>query len=115
MIISAGYNIAGPEVEQALLDLRRRPRVRRGRRSRTSSAGSASPPTSCCARASTDDDGTARRIQDHVKATLAPYKYPRTVLFVDALPKTATGKLQRFRLRDAAPVGAAPETEVAPT
>jgi 2-aminobenzoate-CoA ligase len=38
-------------------------------------------------------------LQDHVKATIAPYKYPRVVNFVDALPKTLTGKIQRFRLR----------------
>jgi 2-aminobenzoate-CoA ligase len=39
-------------------------------------------------------------LQDHVKAAIAPYKYPREIEFVDALPKTATGKLQRFALRD---------------
>ena len=39
-------------------------------------------------------------LQDHVKATIAPYKYPRLVKFVDALPKTQTGKIQRFKLRD---------------
>jgi 2-aminobenzoate-CoA ligase len=48
------------------------------------------------------DDATARRLQDHVKATIAPYKYPRSVRFTDALPKTQTGKVQRFRLRAAA-------------
>jgi 2-aminobenzoate-CoA ligase len=42
----------------------------------------------------------ARAIQDHVKATIAPYKYPRHVEFVAALPKTDTGKLQRFRLKE---------------
>jgi 2-aminobenzoate-CoA ligase len=42
----------------------------------------------------------ARTLQDHVKASVAPYKYPRAVAFVDALPRTATGKLQRFRLRE---------------
>jgi 2-aminobenzoate-CoA ligase len=42
---------------------------------------------------------TAKRLQDHVKATIAPYKYPRSIVFVDALPKTATGKIQRFRLK----------------
>jgi 2-aminobenzoate-CoA ligase len=45
------------------------------------------------------DDATARRLQDHVKASIAPYKYPRSVKFTDALPKTQTGKVQRFRLR----------------
>jgi 2-aminobenzoate-CoA ligase len=39
-------------------------------------------------------------LQDHVKKVIAPYKYPRRVLFIDSLPKTQTGKIQRFRLRD---------------
>ncbi|MCI0429765.1 MAG: hypothetical protein L0210_04380, partial [Rhodospirillales bacterium] len=43
-----------------------------------------------------------RRLQDHVKATIAPYKYPRSVVFIDALPKTQTGKVQRFRLKQQA-------------
>jgi 2-aminobenzoate-CoA ligase len=47
----------------------------------------------------TGDTETARKLQDHVKATIAPYKYPRSVKFTDALPKTQTGKIQRFRLR----------------
>jgi 2-aminobenzoate-CoA ligase len=45
------------------------------------------------------DDACIKRLQDHVKATIAPYKYPRSVRFVAALPKTQTGKIQRFRLR----------------
>ena len=45
------------------------------------------------------DEATIERLQDHVKATIAPYKYPRSVCFIDALPKTQTGKVQRFRLR----------------
>jgi 2-aminobenzoate-CoA ligase len=45
------------------------------------------------------DADTAKRLQDHVKATIAPYKYPRSLRFTDALPKTQTGKIQRFRLR----------------
>jgi 2-aminobenzoate-CoA ligase len=45
------------------------------------------------------DAALAGALQDHVKATIAPYKYPRDVEFVAALPKTATGKLQRFALR----------------
>jgi 2-aminobenzoate-CoA ligase len=40
-------------------------------------------------------------LQDHVKMTIAPYKYPRRVVFTDALPKTQTGKIQRFRLKEA--------------
>jgi 2-aminobenzoate-CoA ligase len=39
-------------------------------------------------------------LQDHVKATIAPYKYPRSIVFIDSLPKTQTGKVQRFRLRE---------------
>ena len=42
---------------------------------------------------------TVKRLQDHVKATIAPFKYPRSVKFIEALPKTQTGKIQRFRLR----------------
>jgi 2-aminobenzoate-CoA ligase len=47
------------------------------------------------------DAATVKRLQDHVKAMIAPFKYPRSVLFVEALPKTATGKIQRFALRAA--------------
>jgi len=98
MIISAGYNIAGPEVEAALLS---------------------HPDVKECAVVGIPDDErgqivqahvvlrpdvpgdaeTAKRLQDHVKATIAPYKYPRSIRFTDALPKTQTGKIQRFRLR----------------
>ena len=46
------------------------------------------------------DTETAKRLQDHVKATIAPYKYPRSVKFTSALPKTQTGKIQRFQLRN---------------
>jgi len=49
-----------------------------------------------------DAQAKARELQDFVKAEIAPYKYPRAVEFVDALPRTATGKLQRFRLRQEA-------------
>ena len=45
------------------------------------------------------DADTTKRLQDHVKATIAPYKYPRSVKFTPALPKTETGKIQRFKLR----------------
>jgi 2-aminobenzoate-CoA ligase len=45
---------------------------------------------------------TAKRLQDHVKAAIAPFKYPRSVKFTEALPKTPTGKIQRFRLRPGA-------------
>ena len=100
MIISAGYNIAGPEVEAALLG---HPFV--------SECGVVAAPDD--ARGSivqahvvltegiAPDASTIKALQDHVKATIAPYKYPRDVRFIDALPKTATGKIQRFALRDA--------------
>lgn len=98
MIISSGYNIAGPEVEACLLK---------------------HPDVSECAVVGIPDDNRgqivcafvvttqgvdrnelqAKALQDYVKQTLAPYKYPRAVRFVDALPKTETGKIQRFRLR----------------
>jgi 2-aminobenzoate-CoA ligase len=53
------------------------------------------------------DAAQVKTLQDHVKDTLAPYKYPRDVLFVAQLPRTETGKLQRFALRQTA---AAPRT-----
>jgi 2-aminobenzoate-CoA ligase len=99
MIISSGYNIAGPEVEAALLA---HPHVRE-----------------CAVIGVADEDRgqiveahvvlvegvgadalTVKVLQDHVKANIAPYKYPRSVRFTDALPKTQTGKIQRFRLRE---------------
>ncbi len=100
MIISSGYNIAGPEVEAALL---------------------AHEAVAECAVVGAPDEergmiveahvvlapgfdpgpATAKLLQEHVKETIAPYKYPRRVLFIEALPKTETGKIQRFRLRSA--------------
>ena len=99
MIISAGYNIAGPEVEGALL---------------------AHPPVSECGVVGWPDeergtivkayvvlkkdfpmgDDTAKALQEHVKQAIAPYKYPRAIEFVETLPRTETGKLQRFKLRN---------------
>jgi 2-aminobenzoate-CoA ligase len=98
MIISSGYNIAGPEVEAALL--------------------SHAAVAECAVVGAPDeargqiveahvvlcegfaaDEACIRMLQDHVKATIAPYKYPRSVKFVAALPKTQTGKIQRFKLR----------------
>ncbi|MGB3244894.1 MAG: AMP-binding protein [Sulfitobacter sp.] len=99
MIVSAGYNIAGPEVEAALLS---------------------HPMVSECGVVAAPDDArgaivqahvvlmqgaeksalTIKILQDHVKAIIAPYKYPRDIKFIDALPKTATGKIQRFALRE---------------
>ena len=98
MIITAGYNVAGPEVESALLE---HPAV-----------------AECGVVGRADEDrgmvvvayvvlkpgeatGTeqVKALQDHVKHTLAPYKYPRDVVFIDKLPRTETGKLKRFALR----------------
>ncbi|MEZ0168110.1 benzoate-CoA ligase family protein [Microvirga sp. TS319] len=101
MIISAGYNIAGPEVEAALLT---------------------HPAIAECGVVGAPDDGRGavvkayvvlrsdarpsaeltKALQDHVKAEIAPYKYPRLIEYVDALPRTQTGKLQRFQLRQLA-------------
>ena len=98
MIISAGYNIAGPEVEAALLTC---PDV-----VECAVIGASDPDRGqlveahiVLAEGVAADDVTRLRLQDHVKATIAPYKYPRSVKFVEALPKTQTGKVQRFRLR----------------
>jgi 2-aminobenzoate-CoA ligase len=99
MIVSAGYNIAGPEVEAALL--------------------SSAEVVECAVIGVADDargqivqahvvlmdgiepdEAAVLRLQNHVKAVIAPYKYPRSVVFVATLPKTQTGKIQRFRLRE---------------
>ena len=45
------------------------------------------------------DELTTKRLQDHVKQAIAPYKYPRSIVFTEALPKTQTGKIQRFKLK----------------
>ncbi|QFU16502.1 benzoate-CoA ligase family protein [Microvirga thermotolerans] len=104
MIVSAGYNIAGPEVEAALLT---------------------HPAVAECGVVGVPDaergmivkayvvlrDGHApgpeltKALQDHVKAEIAPYKYPRAIEYMDRLPRTQTGKLQRFALRQLAQQG----------
>ncbi len=98
MIISAGYNIAGPEVEAALLshaDVRECAVIGAADAGR----GQIVEAHVVLAEGVAADDVTRKRLQDHVKALIAPYKYPRSVKFPDSLPKTATGKIQRFRLR----------------
>ena len=98
MIISAGYNIAGPEVEAALLshpDVRECAVVGIPDEER----GQIVQAHVVLSNEVAGDAKTAKRLQEHVKATIAPYKYPRSVKFTDALPKTQTGKVQRFRLR----------------
>lgn len=98
MIISAGYNIAGAEVEDALM---RHPAILEcgviGRpddeRGQVVEAYVVLKP------GVEQGDALARELQEHVKAQIAPYKYPRSIKFLDQLPRTETGKLQRFKLR----------------
>jgi 2-aminobenzoate-CoA ligase len=99
MILSAGYNIAGPEVEAALLShddvvecgVVGAPDEERGQIVEAHVVLAPGVPR---------DAATVKRLQDHVKATIAPYKYPRSIRFIDALPKTQSGKVQRFRLKE---------------
>jgi 2-aminobenzoate-CoA ligase len=98
MIISGGYNIAGPEVESALL---LHPAV-----AECGVIGAADEDRGQIVKAFVvlrpghDGDGAmVKALQDFVKQTIAPYKYPRAIEFRDSLPRTETGKLQRFRLR----------------
>lgn len=98
MIISAGYNIAGPEVESALL---LHPAV-----AECGVVGMPDEDRGQIVQAfvvlkpgHTAGDALEKTLQDHVKQTIAPFKYPRKVVFLDALPRTETGKLQRFKLR----------------
>jgi 2-aminobenzoate-CoA ligase len=98
MIISGGYNIAGPEVESALLA---HPKV-----AECGVVGAADADRGQIVKAfvvlrpgHAPSPELARELQEHVKQSIAPYKYPRAIEFVDALPRTETGKLQRFKLR----------------
>ncbi|MFI1166611.1 AMP-binding protein [Streptomyces sp. NPDC020801] len=101
MIISAGYNIAGPEVEDALL--RHPDVVEAAVVGRPDEARGQVVVAYAVLKAGAARDAEALRA--HVKSELAPYKCPREIVFLDALPRTATGKLQRFRLRGADPAG----------
>ncbi|MDW3225505.1 MAG: AMP-binding protein [Paracoccaceae bacterium] len=99
MIISAGYNIAGPEVEAALLS---HAAVRE-----CAVVGAADETRGAIVEAHIvlnneieGSDSLITQLQDHVKGEIAPYKYPRRVVFRESLPKTATGKIQRFALRE---------------
>ncbi len=100
MIVSAGYNIASPEVEDALMQ--------HAAVAECAVIGVADDERGQIVKAFVvlrpghdADDAMTKALQDFVKAAIAPYKYPRAVEYVSALPRTATGKLQRFRLRDA--------------
>ncbi|MDO9096265.1 MAG: AMP-binding protein [Rubrivivax sp.] len=98
MIISGGYNIAGPEVEDALL---LHPAV-----AECGVIGQADEARGMIVKAfvvlrpgHTGNDSLGKALQDFVKQSIAPYKYPREIVFLDKLPRTETGKLQRFRLK----------------
>lgn len=98
MIISAGYNIAGPEVEAALLahaDVQECAVIGVNDEER----GQIVEAHIVLRNGAQPSSETVKALQDHVKKLIAPYKYPRSVRFVDALPKTVTGKIQRFMLR----------------
>jgi 2-aminobenzoate-CoA ligase len=102
MIVSSGYNIAGPEVEAALLAhiavaecaVIGAPDAARGTIVQAHVV---------LAKGHSASADMIKALQDHVKAVIAPYKYPRSIVFTDALPKTQTGKIQRFQLRKDAP------------
>ena len=98
MILSAGYNIAGPEVEAALLS--------HAAVAECAVVGAPDPERGQIVQAhvvlAPGHEGDAlmvKLLQDHVKQVIAPFKYPRSVVFTTALPKTQTGKIQRFQLR----------------
>jgi 2-aminobenzoate-CoA ligase len=100
MIISAGYNIAGAEVEEALL---RHPAVAEcGVVGRPDEERGQVVEAHVVLKEGFDaTDAMAAQLQDFVKQQIAPYKYPRKLKFADKLPRTETGKLQRFKLREA--------------
>jgi len=99
MIISSGYNISGPEVESVLLE--------HEAVAECAVIASPDPDRGNIVKAFivlrdgfSGDDVLVKTLQDYVKNEIAPYKYPRAITFIDDLPKTQTGKLQRYRLRD---------------
>jgi 2-aminobenzoate-CoA ligase len=107
MIVSAGYNIAGPDVEAALLT-----------HQAVAECGVVGAPDEArcmivkayvvLAPDVTGDAALTGELQDHVKREIAPYKYPRAIEFVTQLPKTETGKLKRFALRQIAAASSSP-------
>ena len=99
MIISSGYNIAGPEVEATLLS---HPAVFECAviAFPDKDRGSIVQAHIVLNDQFIDNDVMIKELQDHVKTTIAPYKYPRSILFKKSLPKTKTGKIQRFLLRE---------------
>ena len=101
MIVSSGYNIAAPEVEEALM---LHPAVAECAVIGTADEERGQIVQAFVALRAGQDSGEAmvKALQDFVKNTIAPYKYPRAITFVSMLPRTQTGKLQRFKLRDLA-------------
>jgi 2-aminobenzoate-CoA ligase len=98
MIISSGYNIAGPEVESALLS--HAAVVECGVVGQADEERGQIVKAYVVLRAGhAPDAAMTKALQEHVKATVAPFKYPRAIEYVTELPKTQTGKLQRFELR----------------
>ncbi len=98
MIITSGYNVGAPEVEDALLG---HPAVAEcGVIGQSDQERGMIVKAFCVLRPGVVGDAALVQVlQDHVKATIAPYKYPREIEFRDKLPRTETGKLQRFRLK----------------
>jgi 2-aminobenzoate-CoA ligase len=99
LIVSGGYNIAGPEVEQTLLEHRAVMEC--------AVIGSPDAARGMIVKAFVvlqhgyqASDALAHELQDFVKSRIAPYKYPRAVQFIDDLPRTETGKLRRYVLRE---------------
>jgi len=98
MIITAGYNVGAPEVEDALL---KHPAVAEcGVVGKADEARGMIVKAFCVLRPGfTGDEALVKALQDFVKASIAPFKYPREIEFLDKLPRTETGKLQRFKLK----------------
>ena len=98
MIITAGYNVGAPEVEDALL---RHPAIAEcGVIGKPDEERGMIVKAFCVLKPGhAGNEAMVKVLQDHVKASIAPFKYPREIEFVSALPRTETGKLQRFRLR----------------
>ncbi len=98
MIVTAGYNVGGPEVEDALL---KHPAVAEcGVIGKPDDERGMIVKAFCVLKPGhAGDAAMVKALQDHVKATIAPFKYPREISFVASLPRTETGKLQRFKLR----------------
>ncbi|MDD0840219.1 AMP-binding protein [Curvibacter sp. HBC61] len=102
MIITAGYNVGGPEVEDALM---RHPAVAECAVIGVPDAERGMVVKAFCVLrpGQVGDEALVRALQEHVKASIAPYKYPRQIEFRSSLPRTETGKLQRFKLRNPTP------------